>query len=118
MMRSLFSLIRIYQDRKISIPLGSILKPYLTIHHEESKESAKNIKIEVLEGFSQVVFLSFPMTTLDNLESLMPENVLTKIREESIHIATIIERVKSSSFLPQDLFSLQVDKRSYRVWID
>jgi hypothetical protein len=118
MMRSLFSLIRIYQDRKISIPLGSILKPYLIVHNEDPKESAKNIKIEVLEGSSQVVFLSLPMTALDHLESLMPENVLAKIREESINLSTIRERVKNSSFLPQDLFSLQVEKRSYRVWID
>jgi hypothetical protein len=118
MMRSLFSLIRIYQDRKIPIPLGFILKPYLIIHNEDSKESSKNIKIEVLEGTSQVVFLSLPMTALDNLENLMPDNVLLKIHEASINLPTIIERVKSSSFLPQDLFSLQVDKRSYRVWID
>jgi hypothetical protein len=55
---------------------------------------------------------------LDNLENLMPDNVLLKIHEASINLPTIIERVKSSSFLPQDLFSLQVDKRSYRVWID
>jgi hypothetical protein len=62
MMRSLFSLIRIYQNRKISIPLGSIIAPYLV--HKELPMKAKEIRIKVLlkMGF---IFLHFDRTLGD-----------------------------------------------------
>ncbi len=116
MMRSLFSLIRVYQDRKVPIPLGEIVAPHLTL--EERSIMAKNIKIEVLENGRQVVYMALPAAAIDNLEGLMPEKVAERIRLERIDLPAIVARVKATDFAPQDLFHLSIDQRRYRVWLE
>jgi RIO-like serine/threonine protein kinase len=116
MMRSLFSLMRIYQDRKIPIPMGDILKPQLVLLKSDSK--AREIKIEVMENNDQIVFMTLPITALDNIEVLMPEKVSSKIKDEGIDLPGMIEDVKQSGLTPQVLFSFQIEKRSYKVWIE
>lgn len=115
-MRSLFSVIRVYQDKKIEIPLNSIISPYLQLKEKEMK--ANEIKVEVLESGKQVVFLTLPITALDNIENLMPEKVSSHIQSENIDIPSIIAEVKNSNFHPQQLFSLAIGDRSYKVWIE
>lgn len=115
-MRSLFSLIRIYQDRKIDIPLHHLIQPYLKVKEDAMK--ATQIKIEVMESTEMVVAMTLPMTALDNLESLMPPKVSTRVTEEGIKIPHIINQVKSSGYAPQELFSLNIENRSYRVWVE
>ncbi len=115
LMRSLFSLIRVYQDRKISIPLNTLLIPYL-----ESKAhsmSSTQIHIQVTEGNQEVVSLRLPMTALENLSDLMPDKVAQKIHEQGLDLAQISENVVASGFKPQDLFKMEMNNRSYRVWI-
>jgi hypothetical protein len=116
MMRSLFSLIRIYQDRKIPIPLNKLVAPYLIL--QETPMKATNIKIEVHEGKLEIVSLRFPLTALENLEDLMPGKVASKIIEEGIEMKAIIQKVIASDYAPQDLFKLSIDERNYRVWIE
>jgi hypothetical protein len=116
MMRSLFSLIRTYQAKGIPIPLRMIIEPHLKF--KEKDLTSTNIKIEVLENSKQVVYMILPMTSLDNLHDLMPEKVSTKINEDGIDIKSIIQKVKDTNFIPQNLFSLNIQDRSYRVWID
>ena len=115
-MRSLFSLIRIYQDRKIDIPLNHLIQPYLKVKEDSMK--ASQIKIEVMEGDKMVVAMTLPMTALENLESLMPPKVSGKVSEEGIKIPHIINQVKTSGYAPQELFSLIIENRSYRVWVE
>jgi hypothetical protein len=62
--------------------------------------------------------MALPMTAIDNLDSLMPEKVSTKIHESKIDLKEITERVKKSQFSPQELFFLTIEKRSYKVWIE
>jgi len=116
MMRSFFSIIRLYQYKKKEIPIQEIILPYLIT--KETTIKSTQIKIEVTEGTKQVIFMSLPMTALENLEGLMPENVVVKIKDEGINIDQIIEKVRSSDFFAQDLFKLSIDERSYRVWIE
>lgn len=115
-MRSLFSLIRIYQDRKIDIPLNHLIQPYLKVKEDTMKGS--QIKIEVMEGEEIVVAMTLPMTALENLESLMPPKVSEKVKDEGIKIPHIINQVKSSGYASQELFSLKIENRSYRVWVE
>lgn len=116
MMRSLFSIIRFYQAKNIAIPLGKIIVPYLNF--KESEMSATEIKIEVIEAGKQVVFMTLPMTAIDNLENLMPEKVLAKIESSNVNLKQIADDVKSKGYMPQELFFLNIDKRSYKVWIE
>jgi hypothetical protein len=116
MMRSLFSLIRIYQTKGIPVPLQKIIQPYLKLKDENM--SASNIKIEVTENNKQIVYMILPITSLDNLQDLMPEKVTNKVLEDGLNINSIIQKVKDTDFLPQDLFCLQIVERKYHVWID
>lgn len=116
MMRSLFSLIRLYQSKGLIIPLGKIIKPYIEI--KEKNMSATQIKIEVMEDSKQVVYMTLPVTALDNMEFLMPEKVISKIHEVGLNLNEVIQKVKATNFEPQDLFKLNIENRSYRVWID
>ncbi len=116
MMRSLFSLIRVYQDRKVPIPLGEVLSRHLEVTSEPTK--ATGIKIEVLEDGRQVVFLTLPLSALDTLESFMPEKVIDRIRHEQIDLDDLIAKVKASDNAPQELFDFSIERRSYKVWVD
>lgn len=116
MMRSLFSLIRVYQDRGTRIHLKDVTAPYLSL--KEASMKATQIKVEVLEIKKQVVFMTLPITALPNMEALMPEKVLEKIRSENLNINSMIQSVEASDYAPQELFHLSIGERSYRVWID
>jgi predicted unusual protein kinase regulating ubiquinone biosynthesis (AarF/ABC1/UbiB family) len=116
MMRSLFSLIRVYQDRKVAIPLNDLVNPYLK--QKEASMKATQIKINVLENQKSVISMTLPMSALDNLDTLMPPKVTDKIQESGINIKEIIKNVYASDFTPQDLFNLSIEARNYRVWIE
>ncbi len=116
MMRSLFSLIRVYQDRKVPIPLGDVIARHLTVINDPGK--ATGINIEVLEDGKQVVSMTLPMSALDNMEGLMPDKVLERIQQEGLNLTDLIVRVKASDYAAQELFHLSIESRSYKVWID
>jgi predicted unusual protein kinase regulating ubiquinone biosynthesis (AarF/ABC1/UbiB family) len=116
LMRSLFSLIRLYQEKQIPIPLGDILAPYLVI--KESSDTVREIKIQVMEAGKTIVFMALPLSALDNLESLMPPRVSEKVQQQGINISQVINQVKDSGFMAQDLFRLHLEERSYHVWIE
>lgn len=117
MMRSLFSLIKFYQSRGQAISLKEFAC-FDRLNDTEVRLESTQIKIEVLENKKQVVFMTLPITALDNLEFLIPENVLAKIREENISLPEIIEKIKQSNLSPQDLFRLSIGIRDYKVWIE
>jgi predicted unusual protein kinase regulating ubiquinone biosynthesis (AarF/ABC1/UbiB family) len=115
-MRSLFSLIRVYQERGSEIPLKSLLEPHLT--YDEKSMQASKIYIEVKEDNKLVVSFTLPLTSLENLEDLMPDHVAKKIHEENLNLVEMIQKVKDSHFAPQELFKLVSGKRTYRVWLE
>ncbi len=116
MMRSLFSLIRVYQEKKIPIPLGEILKPYLIV--KQNNNQATQIRIQVMENGEQVIFMTLPLTALDNIGEMIPGKVASQIEKEQISLQEITARVKESEFMPQTLFELSISPRNYKIWID
>lgn len=116
MMRSLFSLIRVYEQVGQTIPLQQIIEPYLI--KKENSSQATQIKIEVLEGKKLIINMSLPMTALENLGELIPENVSIKMKTEGIEMDRLINQVKDSNFAAQNIFNLKIDHKSYRVWTE
>jgi serine/threonine protein kinase len=116
MMRSLFSLIRIYQNRKTPIPLKKLLAPYLII--KKTTFIATQIKIEVMERDSLVMFLELPVADLGELEEKIPEKVIKKIQQEGLVFKAIIKSMITSGLVPQELINVRIEDRTYRVWID
>ena len=113
LMRSLFSVIRVYQDRKITVPLKALIQEVLP--KEIASTEASLVRIEVTEKGKQVIALKFPITSLPNLAQMMPGKVLEKLREANLNLGELIKNAGTS---PQDLFSLQSGDRHYRVWME
>lgn len=82
------------------------------------KAIAKYLKVSVTENGSQLVQVSMPASQVPELEDLIPEDVVAKIRESSIDLETIIREACDSGILPGELFALESDSRCYRVWLE
>ncbi|GAB4024793.1 MAG: hypothetical protein Fur0010_28010 [Bdellovibrio sp.] len=81
-------------------------------------ESAKNLRVVVVRDGDEKANMTFPIYSLNILDTLMPENVIESLSKKNICIKTIIEDVKTSNFMPQVLFDHSEENRSYRVWIE
>lgn len=62
--------------------------------------------------------MTFPIYTLKHIQSLMPEIVLTKLKERDIDLAQILAKVEESGHAPQTIFEMSEPEKSYRVWIE
>lgn len=116
MLRSLFSLIRVYHDRKVSIPLKEVILPLISVENDPA--SMVQIHIEISEDQKQVFYIPFPFSTLEDLERHVPFVVEEKLKQEGYVVRKIIEKAKLKGPTPQNLFDTTVEGRRYRAWID
>ena len=79
---------------------------------------AKFLKILVTEDGRQVARVSMPASQVADLETLVPEDVLEKLREAGIDVKEIARKACDSGIVPQELFSLTAGARQYRVWLE
>jgi ABC1 atypical kinase-like domain len=115
MMRSLFSLIRVYQDRKIPIPIRDFIAPYLAIRNDP--EMKIQLHIEIVELGKQVFYMYFPYSTLKNMDNYIPQNVKEKIQEEGVELQELMVQALQKGAVPQEIFDVLVDGRRHRVWL-
>ena len=59
-----------------------------------------------------------PASQVADLETLVPEDVLEKLREAGIDVKEIARKACDSGIVPQELFSLTAGARQYRVWLE
>jgi hypothetical protein len=64
-----------------------------------------------------MVDLTLPIFSMDLIETMMPERVLKKLAETEVKVQDILARVHASGRVPQVLFEMHNEDRSYRVWI-
>lgn len=105
LLRSFYSLQKIYQSRGHEIPLEKVLAPFLVL---KERIPHSEIKVLVLENQKEVVSLTLPISELPNLEHLIPERVLEKIRAQGLTI-----KKQEGIILDLNLFD-----RSYKVWTE
>ncbi len=79
---------------------------------------ARNLRVLVMEKGKEKVDLSFPIHTLNIIESIMPEFVLSKLQKRNIHLETMIKEIKESNYRPQTVFEISEEIKSYKVWIE
>jgi predicted unusual protein kinase regulating ubiquinone biosynthesis (AarF/ABC1/UbiB family) len=111
MMRSLFSLIRLYQSRGVTIHLGDSVKPYLRF--KKLKEKEVEIHIEVSSKGSQVFFIQLPFTSLKDLDLHIPVSVQNKI-----NVKDLLLEVSKRGAVSQELFDVLVEQKRYRIWVE
>lgn len=115
MMRSLFSLIRIHQERKISIPLRELVNPYLMIKNEF--ESKVQVHIEITENQKQVFYFALPYSSLEIIKGYIPQKTQEKIQEEGLKLEDILINALKKGPVAQDIFAVQIENRRHRVWV-
>jgi hypothetical protein len=75
-----------------------------------------HVRVEDQDG-SAVVALELPSQSIDELEDLVPEDTLLKMREQKIDFTAIKSRVQQSGYIPQALFEARTEQRRYLVWL-
>ncbi len=81
---------------------------------------ADHLRVRVTQDGLTKVSLTFPAMAVDNLVTLMGEDVARRMRAKWTDLTDIIRDVRHSSYKPQELFCLQeVDRaRAVRVWLE
>ncbi|OWY71797.1 hypothetical protein B7486_09040 [cyanobacterium TDX16] len=127
-----------YYLEKLDSPVswGIALRPHLAMHRNALTDwrcdlmddepaagfagMAKLLKIRVTERGSVKVALTFQSDAVDDLDDLMDEDLLNRIRSQGIDVAAIVRRVRQSAFVPQELFAIPESdgRRAVRVWLE
>lgn len=79
---------------------------------------AKRLKVSVHEGHTEKANITLPIHALVDLESIMDEEVLKKIRDRNINLSRIITDTSRSGCFPEELFHLVDGNKSVRVWTE
>jgi hypothetical protein len=78
---------------------------------------AKYLLIQVTEHGMTKVRLTSPLQVVDDLEAVMDEGTLEKVRKRGIDLKRIVSRVRASGYAPQDVFTLDEGPKRIRVWL-
>lgn len=81
-------------------------------------QQAHVLKIHVTDGMEEVVALTFPIHTLQNLEDLIDDELMQKIREQNLDVTEIKQQAFRSGLIKQDLFKIKKGNRMVRIWIE
>ncbi len=111
MMRSLFSLIRLYQSRGLEISLGEYCQSYLLF--KKMKEKEPEIHIEISLKGVQVFFIELAFSSVKDLDVHIPASV-----KGQVNVKEIMAKALSKGPVAQDLFDVLVEDKRYRVWVE
>ena len=81
---------------------------------------ANHLRIQVSENGSTKVSLTFPVMAVDNLDTLMGDDLARRVRDKGADLVDIVRDARRSSYQPQELFCLEEDHgdRAVRVWLE
>lgn len=83
-----------------------------------SNAAAEFLRVRVMEQGLQRIAVSMPAEQVARLGELMPDEVLARTRAMGLNPESIGQAAAASGCLPQELFSLELAGRSYRVWLE
>lgn len=79
---------------------------------------ARTLKIQVLENNRQKVALTFQAHCAENLPELLPPDLEEKLAARAIDVHRIAEEAAVGGFEPGELFILEENNKSIRVWLE
>lgn len=89
-----------------------------TLAQPTAGASAANLRIRVERDGKTVVALTFRARVAADLRDLMPDDVIEQLELRKIDLAEISNRVVRSRFAPSELFELEENGKSIRVWLE
>jgi len=83
-------------------------------------DMAKYLKLRVEERGQLKVQLTMKRSVVDNLEEVIPEDTLEKIKQNGIDLEQLVRRVQQNLYQPGELFYLTLERenKSIRVWLE
>ena len=85
---------------------------------ETSPSLTRVMKIRVVRSGVTKAELTFPATSAENLDELLPEGVGPKLAARQIDVAAIAERAAAHGFPAGELFRLQEGSDDFAVWLE
>ena len=79
---------------------------------------ATNLRVRVMKSGRTTVALTFRAQTAAHLDELMPDDVIGALEKRGICLRQISDGVVRSGFSPADLFELEENGKSVRVWLE
>ncbi len=81
---------------------------------------ARHLRIHVAREGRTTVALTFPAMSIDEIETLMGDDLAARIASEGIDTRDLVRRVRRSGYAPQAVFILPPDdgRREVRVWLE
>lgn len=80
-------------------------------------KQAKVLHVRVSQNNQTKVAIKFKAEAAANIDELMPEDILEVAQEQGIDINSIRDNVIRDNFVPGDLFQLEKDGKTVRVWL-
>jgi hypothetical protein len=80
--------------------------------------SAKNLRVLVTRNGQAKANLTFPIYTLNILDTIMPEFVLEKLKTKGIDLSLMIKDAHARGLAPHVIFEHIEIESSYKVWIE
>lgn len=80
-------------------------------------QPAHALRVNISEHGHNIVSLEFPVAAIEQLDGLIPAEVLSKLTAHGINLSEIKRDALASQLKPQELFQTTIGNRIYRVWI-
>lgn len=97
------------------------VSPVPAVRTAEDRDSgimrANALHIQVREGEATRVAMTFDPGATDHLPALVPVELSERLRRRSIDLVQIAADARRRDYAPGDLFALEEDGRSVRVWL-
>lgn len=82
------------------------------------ENQSKHLRVVVVRDGEERANMTFPIYTLNIIDTLMPEAVVESLSQRNIHLPQMISNIKEGGFRPQTLFEHLEESKSYKVWIE
>ena len=81
---------------------------------------ADRLRIRVTDGDQEKVALALPASSVERLETLIDDDLATKIHERDISVEEIVRTARQSGYAPGELFRLTDDEsgREVHMWLE
>jgi hypothetical protein len=81
------------------------------------KDDGRKLNFLVANSVRELCRVAMPLTAVNNLESLFPDQDLQVVKDAGVDFPSVIARAVSSDCAPQTLIEISAGERSYRIWI-
>jgi hypothetical protein len=85
---------------------------------DRTSMAATSLRLRVLRHGEQVVQLSFAATAVGHLRDLVPVEILERVERQGIDLRQVSERAVADGYQPGEIFVLDEDDKTVRVWLE